>query len=185
MSSDNNSIINCQCYNNYVGIDINTGKNNEISSCRCYLNDYAGISINNHGDYNRISKCYIHSNINTGIKFTYADENIHLDRALELIEKAVQYKPNSGYIIDSLGWVYFKKNQIKAAIIELEKAEKLVPDDPIIAEHLGDAYLEDNKIHKALKMYRKALTFESEERSEKKKKALKEKILMLEKRLGD
>jgi len=95
------------------------------------------------------------------IGYTYADKGIHLDRALELIEKAIQYKPNSGYIIDSLGWVYFRKGQYDKALKELEKAIELVPGDPTINEHLGDVYFKRKDYKKALEIYKKALSLKN------------------------
>jgi tetratricopeptide (TPR) repeat protein len=98
------------------------------------------------------------------IGYTYADENIHLDKALELIEKAIQYKPNSGYIIDSLGWVYFRKGLYDKALTELKKAVELTPNDPAIVEHLGDVYLKKGDYEKALKAYEKAISLENAEK---------------------
>ncbi len=40
---------------------------------------------------------------------------------------ALQAKPNSGQIIDSLGWVYYKKGQIDKAVVELERAHRSCP----------------------------------------------------------
>jgi len=97
------------------------------------------------------------------IGYTYADENIHLDRALELIEKAIKYKPNSGYIIDSLGWVYFRKGLYDKALTELKKAAELAPHDPAIAEHLGDVYYKKQEYGNALKAYEKAISLENAE----------------------
>ena len=97
------------------------------------------------------------------IGYTYADENVHLDRALELIEKAIKYKPNSGYIIDSLGWVYFRKGLYDKALTELKKAVGLAPHDPAIAEHLGDVYYKKQEYGNALKAYEKAISLESAE----------------------
>ncbi len=97
------------------------------------------------------------------IGYTYADENVHLDRALELIEKAIQYKPNSGYIIDSLGWVYFRKGLYDKALTELKKAVELAPHDPAIAEHLGDVYYKKHEYGNALKAYEKAISLENAE----------------------
>ena len=97
------------------------------------------------------------------IGYTYADENIHLDRALELIEKARKYKPNSGYIIDSLGWVYFRKGLYDKALTELEKAVELAPRDPAIAEHLGDVYYKKKEYENALQAYEKAISLENAE----------------------
>lgn len=97
------------------------------------------------------------------IGYTYADENVHLDRALEFIEKAIQYKPNSGYIIDSLGWVYFRKGLYDKALTELKRAVELAPQDPAIAEHLGDVYYKKQEYGNALKAYEKAISLKNAE----------------------
>lgn len=95
------------------------------------------------------------------IGYTYADEGMDLERALQLIEKAIKYKPNSGYIIDSLGWVYFRKGHYARALIELKKAVELSPKDPAINEHLGDVYFQKKEYDKALEAYRRALSLEN------------------------
>ena len=59
---------------------------------------------------------------------------------LNSLIKAMRLKPSRGYIIDSLGWVFYQKGQYDKAIHYLEKSIKLTPDDPTINEHLGDAY---------------------------------------------
>jgi tetratricopeptide (TPR) repeat protein len=94
------------------------------------------------------------------IGYTYADKGIHLDRAQELIEKALKSKPNSGYIIDSLGWVYFQKGLYDKALIELKRAVELTPEDPIINEHLGDVYFKVKQYERALETYNRALALE-------------------------
>ncbi len=112
------------------------------------------------------------------IGYTYAEQGINLDLALELLKKAVKIKPNSGYIIDSLGWVYFQKGEYEKAIYYLEKAVRLTPDDPVITEHLGDAYMKKGLYEKALKTYKKALNLDPEDRDKIKKKIERiEKIL--------
>jgi tetratricopeptide (TPR) repeat protein len=97
------------------------------------------------------------------IGYTYAEENRHLDKAQELIEKAIKYKPNSGYITDSLGWVYFRKGLYDKALTELKKAVELAPDDPAIVEHLGDVYLKKGSYGKALEAYEKAISLKNAE----------------------
>jgi tetratricopeptide (TPR) repeat protein len=89
--------------------------------------------------------------------YTYAEKGIHLDEAEELVKRALKFKPNDGFIIDSLGWVYYKKKKWDEALAELEKAWKLVPNDPVIGEHLADVYVRKNFLEKALKTYRKVL----------------------------
>lgn len=91
------------------------------------------------------------------IGYSWADKGIYLDKAERLIKKALKLKPNDGYIVDSLGWVYFKQNKLRKAISELEKAFELVPNDSTIAEHLGDVYTAIGDIEKAREFYHKAL----------------------------
>ena len=89
--------------------------------------------------------------------YTYADMDVELDRAEQLIIRALEIEPNDGFYIDSLGWVYYRKGDYRRAIEQLEKAVRLVVDDPVIIEHLGDAYLEDGRPDEALRSYRRAL----------------------------
>jgi tetratricopeptide (TPR) repeat protein len=63
-----------------------------------------------------------------------------MDRAQKMIEKAVEARPNDGYIVDSLGWAYYLRGMFAAAVEQLEQAVVLVSDDPTINDHLGDAY---------------------------------------------
>ncbi len=104
------------------------------------------------------------------IGYTYADKGIHLDRAQEFIEKALKYKPDSGYIIDSLGWVYFQKGLYDRALIELKRAVKLTPEDPVINEHLGDVYTKVKQYERALETYNRALVLENADQEKLKQK---------------
>jgi tetratricopeptide (TPR) repeat protein len=105
------------------------------------------------------------------IGYTYAEQGIKLDEAMALIKKALDIKPDSGYIIDSLGWIYYQKGAYDEAIHYLEKAVELMPDDPTINEHLGDAYVKKQNYEKALQFYEKALSLKPAQ-----EKQLKEKI---------
>jgi tetratricopeptide (TPR) repeat protein len=89
--------------------------------------------------------------------YTYADLGRDLDEAERLIREALKYKPDDGYIIDSLGWVFYKKGMFQEAVQTLGKAVELVPDDPIILEHLGDAYLKTEDKEAALELYKRSL----------------------------
>lgn len=89
--------------------------------------------------------------------YTYAELGRDLDEAERLILEAIQNKPDDGYIIDSLGWVYYKKGDYAQALTWLLKSVSLVGDDPVILEHLGDTYLKLNDIVNALKYYEKSL----------------------------
>ncbi|MBW1888104.1 MAG: tetratricopeptide repeat protein, partial [Deltaproteobacteria bacterium] len=92
------------------------------------------------------------------IGYSYAEKGIKLNEAKVMIEKALKIKPDSGYIIDSLGWVYYQKELYDKALDSLEKAVSLTPNDPTITEHLGDVYFKKREYRKALEMYQKALS---------------------------
>ena len=106
------------------------------------------------------------------IGYTYADKGVNLDEAESYIKKAMKLAPNTGYIIDSLGWVYYRKGMLNEAIINLELAAELSPEDAAIWDHLGDVYMESGDIPKALKSYEYALKLlnENEDKTKEDKK---------------
>jgi Tfp pilus assembly protein PilF len=55
-----------------------------------------------------------------------------------MIERAVAAQPDSGYIVDSLGWVLYKLGRYDEAIAHMERAAELMPTDPVVNDHLGD-----------------------------------------------
>lgn len=114
--------------------------------------------------------------------YTYADQGIHLDEALDLIQRAMALKPDDGYITDSLGWTYYKLKNFEKAVEYLKKAAELTAYESIIADHLGDAYMELDQYENALNAYKKALANIKEDDVEL-GKSLKEKIKALEKQL--
>jgi Tfp pilus assembly protein PilF len=89
--------------------------------------------------------------------YTYAEMGIHLDQALKLVQRALEIRPEDGYITDSLGWVYYKKQVYDKAVFYLEKAVELSNYETVIAAHLADAYLKTGQREKAVAMYKKAL----------------------------
>ena len=113
------------------------------------------------------------------VGYSWADDKVHLDKALDYIQRAIALKPDNGYIRDSLGWVYFRLGRIDEAIKELEAAVRLSPEDPAILEHLGDVYLEAGRERQALETYRRALRFKPE--SEAERQRIEEKIRIIEK----
>lgn len=72
--------------------------------------------------------------------YSWVDQGLNLERALQMIQKAVAAAPNDGYIIDSLGWAFYRLGRYDDAVEALEQAVQLRPDDPEINDHLGDAY---------------------------------------------
>jgi tetratricopeptide (TPR) repeat protein len=72
--------------------------------------------------------------------YSWVDQGINLEPALKMIEKAVEASPNDGYIVDSLGWAFYRMGRYDEAVEALEKAVQLRSNDPEINDHLGDAY---------------------------------------------
>jgi tetratricopeptide (TPR) repeat protein len=72
--------------------------------------------------------------------YSWIDMGINLDKGLDLIKKAVALAPDDGYIVDSLGWAYYRLGRYEDSARELERAVALKPEDPVINDHLGDAY---------------------------------------------
>lgn len=72
--------------------------------------------------------------------YSWIDMNINLKEGLEMIRKAVSLRPNDGYMVDSLGWAFYRLNRFEEAVVQLERAVELRPGDPTINDHLGDAY---------------------------------------------
>ncbi len=72
--------------------------------------------------------------------YSWIDQGINLDDGMAMIKRAVQQRPDDGYIVDSLGWAYYRLGNYEEATKELERAIDLKPEDPTINDHLGDAY---------------------------------------------
>jgi tetratricopeptide (TPR) repeat protein len=102
--------------------------------------------------------------------YTYAEMGINLEEALSHVKRALENRPDDGFFIDSLGWVYYQMKRYHDAVRYLEKAASLVTDDPAILEHLGDAHFALKEKKQALKYYKKARVLDP------KKKELDEKI---------
>jgi tetratricopeptide (TPR) repeat protein len=95
--------------------------------------------------------------------YSYADKGINLEEALSLIQKALKLRPDSGYIIDSLGWVYFKMGRHEDAVKALQKATGIINNDPLIYEHLGDVCISRGLNKDALDAWENALKFHEKE----------------------
>jgi tetratricopeptide (TPR) repeat protein len=72
--------------------------------------------------------------------YSWVDQGVHMDEGMDMIRRAVEQRPDDGYIVDSLGWAYFKTGNYDEAVKNLERAVELKPEDPTINDHLGDAY---------------------------------------------
>jgi len=92
--------------------------------------------------------------------YSWIDLGLHLDEALEMVKLAVDQRPDDGYIVDSLGWAYYRLGDYDKAVEELERAVELRPDDAVINDHLGDAYWRVDRLLEARFQWDHALSME-------------------------
>jgi tetratricopeptide (TPR) repeat protein len=91
------------------------------------------------------------------LAYYWADEDQHLDEALNLSRRATSLEPDNGPILDTLGWVYFQKDQAKDALPYLQRAAFLTNNDPVVLQHVGDAYLKLGQRREAISAWSHAL----------------------------
>lgn len=89
--------------------------------------------------------------------YMWVDRGERLQEGLALIERAVALRPNSGAIIDSLGWAYYRVGNYERALEQIERAIELEPADPTLNDHLGDVYWRLGRGTEARFQWRRAL----------------------------
>ena len=111
------------------------------------------------------------------IGYIWAERGINLDEAEGMIMRAIELRPEDGYIVDSLGWGYYMRARpliesgrtdeakplLDRALQELERAQELTGGDPVILEHIGDTYLLMEDKERALENFQEAVTMEPRE----------------------
>ena len=95
--------------------------------------------------------------------YSYVEMGENLDEALDMIERAVAERPDSGHITDSLGWVLYRLGRYEEAVGHMERATELLPVDPIVNDHLGDVYWAVGRQLEARFQWKRALSFDPEE----------------------
>ena len=81
--------------------------------------------------------------------YMLADRGVRLDEAIDYIKKALVAEPENGAFLDSLGWAYFKQNDMENAEKYLLEAARFVKGDPTIHDHIGDLYFKIGQLDKA------------------------------------
>jgi tetratricopeptide (TPR) repeat protein len=91
--------------------------------------------------------------------YSWVDRNEKIPEALTMLEKARKLRPYDGYIVDSVGWAYYRLGRYDDAARTLEAAVLLVPGDSTINEHLGDALWKAGRRMDARFQWNHALAF--------------------------
>jgi tetratricopeptide (TPR) repeat protein len=91
------------------------------------------------------------------IGYMLADRGVRLQEAVKYVEEALEIDPNNGAYLDSLGWAFFKLNDLQKAEKYLKQAVDLIKNDPVIHDHLGDLYYKAGDLNKARDSWLKSL----------------------------
>ena len=94
--------------------------------------------------------------------YSWVDQGIKLQDARKMIERAAELEPQSGAIVDSLGWALYRIGDYDAAVEQLERAVELEPLDPTVNDHLGDAFWRVGRRNEAMFQWRRALNLDPE-----------------------
>ncbi len=101
--------------------------------------------------------------------YMWAEHGEKLDKARELIEKALKAEPKNAAYLDSLAWVLFKQKQAQEALpYALKAAELSEKPDATVYDHLGDIYEALKQPEKAREAWRKSISLEPSEEVSKK-----------------
>ena len=87
--------------------------------------------------------------------YSFAERNLRLDEAAQLIDKALSLTPDDPFILDSKGWVLFRQGKSAAALEALQKAFAGKPD-PEIAAHIGEVLWSLGRVNEAKTVWRDA-----------------------------
>ncbi len=116
-------------------------------------------------DWNNAEKDFLTSldlkpdspNVLNYLAYGWVERNIRLDQSIDMLQAAYNSNPDSYYIIDSLAWAYFKKNNLEEAARLMEKVIDLAPGEAISLDHLGDIYYAMNRKREAMHFWQQAL----------------------------
>lgn len=100
------------------------------------------------------------------LAYSWVEQRMHVPEALEMLKRAVELRPEDGYIVDSLGWAYYQLGDYQRAIEYLEKAIAIEPGQATINDHLGDAYWRIGRKLEAKYQWQHAMTLKPEKKDE-------------------
>ena len=109
-----------------------------------------------------VAKDATHPDALNYLGYSLAEEGRDLERALGMIEKALEKEPDNPFFLDSLAWTLYKLKRLDEALTTIEKAIAHKVKDAIIWEHYGDIAAAAGRRTEAQKAYRSALDLGSE-----------------------
>ena len=109
------------------------------------------------------------------LAYSWIEKGKNIEKALTMLRKANELRPNDGYIIDSLGWALFKLKRFKEAKNYLELAVQYMASDPVVNDHYADSLWMNNQSLQARYYWNYVLKLEKTE--DKLKEEIKQKLL--------
>lgn len=97
-----------------------------------------------------------HADAQNALGYTLADLNRHLDEAYDLIQRALRVRPTSAAVMDSMGWVHYRRGELEQARDWLSRAYALEPEAEIAA-HYGEVLYKLGEKKKARQIWRDAM----------------------------
>ena len=89
--------------------------------------------------------------------YSLVERNIQLNKALTMAKKAIELEPNNAAYLDTIGWIYYKMDNVEKALSFIRKSVELDNNNAVVLEHLGDVLFSNNQIEEAMLFYLKAL----------------------------
>jgi tetratricopeptide (TPR) repeat protein len=139
----------------------------EIDSRYWSLFYFRGIALERTGHWDRAEADFLRAlelepdqpQVMNYLAYSWVEQVHNLAKAEKMLARAVELRPNDGYIVDSFGWALYRLNRYQQAVGYLERAAELSPQDPVINDHLGDAYWRVGRRAEARFQWRRALSF--------------------------
>ena len=124
-----------------------------------------GICFERLSQWNLAEKDFLHSlkikpnspQVLNYLAYGWLERDQNLDQAMQMLQKAYQANPQSYYILDSLAWGYYKKNELQKAADLMEEVIVLAPGEAISLDHLGDIYFAMKRKREAKYFWKQAL----------------------------
>ncbi len=106
-----------------------------------------------------------HSEALNYLAYMWAEQGMELERAMDLVQRALKINPTSGAFIDTLGWIYYMQGEYEKALAEINRAAELIPDDPTILDHLGDVFFKLGDEEQAIPHWKRSFVLDPENKT--------------------
>ncbi len=147
------------------------------------LKEGRGVAYERINDWNKAEKDLLNSleaspnqaYVMNYLAYTWIEKGINIEQSLKMLKQANEIKKNDGYIIDSLGWAFFKLEKYDEAKKYLELAVRIMPGDPIVNDHYADSLWMNKKEIQARYIWQYVLNLEKTEKEI--KESIKDKLI--------